>query len=202
MQAGFEAVDPCRTDIVRNVVGAQGDRIAQVGAVQRRLQPGGFSQLAAPLQFVAFRALGLEVGVAKVRVVEVIEGRRAEAFAVGQQQVVVRVERQAEAGAPAVLAAELLVLVAAHAHFGAEAVALVAVLHKGGAVPAAVFVQGRAAVQAVLVPVATQQQVVVFVEAQVILPVQRIAIGVELATARLQRVALGITVFAVAQLQA
>ncbi|MNU09382.1 hypothetical protein D3C72_2559100 [compost metagenome] len=59
-------------------------------------------------------------------------------------------------------------------------------LHKGGAVPAAVFVQGRAAVQAVLVPVATQQQVVVFVEAQVILPVQRIAIGVELATARLQ----------------
>ncbi|MNJ71314.1 hypothetical protein D3C77_678410 [compost metagenome] len=75
-------------------------------------------------------------------------------------------------------------------------------LHESSAVPAAVLFQGRAGVQAILVPIATEQQVVALVEAQVVLPVDRVTVGVELATAWLQCVALGVAVLAVAQFQA
>ncbi|MNO81641.1 hypothetical protein D3C76_728910 [compost metagenome] len=154
------------------------------------------------MQLVTFRGLGFQVRVAEVRVVQVVEGRCAETFAVGQQHVVVRVQRQGEGAAPAVLAAELLVLVAAQAQFGGEAVGLVAMLDKCRAVPAAVLVERRAAVDPVLVPVAAEDQAVALVECQVVLPVHRIAVGVEHATFIAELVERLLAVFAVAEFDA
>ena len=52
-------------------------------------------------------------------------------------------------------------------------------LNKSGAVPAAVFVERRAAVDPVLIPVTAENQAVLLVELQIILPVQRISVSVE-----------------------
>ena len=67
----------------------------------------------------------------------------------------------------------------AKADFGGEAVGLITMLDKRRAVPAAVLVERGAAVDAILVPVAAEDQAVTRVKGQVVLPVQRIAIGVE-----------------------
>ena len=71
---------------------------------------------------------GVQVRVAELRVIQVIEGWRPKAFAVGQQHVVLRIQRYGQAAAPGGLAAELLVTVMAHAHFGGKLLAPVTVL--------------------------------------------------------------------------
>src|SRR5471032_2361788 len=77
-----------------------------------------------------------------------------------------------------------------------------AMLHKGGAVPAAVFRQSSTAVEAVFVPVAAQNQAVLVVERQVVLPVDRVAVGFEHAEIITELIALGVEILAVALFQA
>ncbi|MNP56684.1 hypothetical protein D3C76_1514300 [compost metagenome] len=93
------------------------DRVTQVGAVQRGFQAAAAGQLAAPLQLVALGMLGLELRIAVLRIVEIIQRWCAKAFAVGQQQVVALVYRQGQAGTQCGFAAELLVAVVAQAKF-------------------------------------------------------------------------------------
>ncbi|MNN41701.1 hypothetical protein D3C81_1558350 [compost metagenome] len=128
-----------------------------VGAVQRGFQSAGLGQLAAPLQLVAFRGFRLEVRVTEVRVIEVVEGRCAKAFAVGQQYVVVGTQWQGKGAAPGILRAELLVLVTAQAQFSGKTFALEAVLDECRAVPAAVLFVRCTAVDVVFVPIGAQQ---------------------------------------------
>ena len=79
---------------------------------------------------------------------------------------------------------------------------LEAMLDKGGAVPAAVFGERGGAVEAIFVPIAAQDQAVLLIEGQVVLPVDRVAVGVEHAEFIAEVVALGVAVLAVAQFQA
>ncbi|MNZ72208.1 hypothetical protein D3C78_905810 [compost metagenome] len=146
--------------------------------------------------------LGLEVRVAVARIVEVVEGRRAEAFAVGQDQVVGGVQRQGQGAAPSVLAAELLVLVVAHAQLGGETFALVAVLDEDGLVPALLLLERGVAVELVLVPVGTQQQAVAVAQSQSVQPVHRVAVGVEHAALVAELVQALLAVLAVTDFQA
>ena len=145
----------------------------------------------------------MQVGVAVLRVgvIEVVEGRRAEAFAVAQEQVIVRVDRHGQGAAPTVLAAELLVLVAAHAQLGGKPLALEAVLHKGRPVPAAVLGKGGGTVETIFVPVAADNQAVLLIQGQVVLPIDRVAVGVECTVIIAEGIVLGVAVFTVAQFQ-
>ncbi|MNV23191.1 hypothetical protein D3C71_1141960 [compost metagenome] len=154
------------------------------------------------MQLVAFRGFRLQVRVAEVRVVQVVERRCAKAFAVGQQHVVVWIQRQGEGAAPSVLTAELLVVVVAQAQLCGEAVRLITMLDERRTVPATVFVERGAAVDPVFIPVAAEDQAVAFVECQVVLPVHRVAIGVEHAALIAELVEGLLAVFAVAELDA
>ncbi|MNU01405.1 hypothetical protein D3C72_2447980 [compost metagenome] len=58
-------------------------------------------------------------------------------------------------------------------------------LDEGCSVPATVFVKIGTGMQAVFIPVATQQKVVALIKAEVVLPVDGVAVGIELATTRL-----------------
>ena len=75
-------------------------------------------------------------------------------------------------------------------------------LDKRGAVPAAVFAERGAAVKTVFIPITAQDQAVLLIERQVVLPVDRVAIGVEHTEVSAELVAFGVAVFAVAQLHA
>ena len=100
------------------------------------------------------------------------------------------------------MAAKLLVLVVTQAQLGREVLAVEAVLNKRGAVPAAVFLENGAAAYPVLIGVGAEDQAVLIVQRQVVLPVQRVAIGVEAVDLGAEFVPGFFTVFAVAQLQA
>src|ERR1700712_2919919 len=197
----LKTVDPCRADVLRTEVAVQCNRVSKVGAIQRCFQPAGLAQAAAPLQLVALGVFGLEIGVAEAWVIQIVEGRRAEAFAVGEQQIVGVVDRHGERAAPGVLAAELLVLVMPKAQFSGEPIALETMLNERGTIPAAVFVEHCAAVDPILVPVATKHQAVALVQGQVVLPVDRIAVSVEHVAIVAELVESLLAVFAVAQFQ-
>ncbi|MNF79136.1 hypothetical protein D3C84_613420 [compost metagenome] len=96
----------------------------------------------------------------------------------------------------------MLVLVAAQAQFGGEAVGLIAMLDECRAVPATVFVERRAAVDPILIPIAAEHQAVALVECQVVLPVHRVAVGVEHAAFIAEFVQRLLAVFAVAEFDA
>jgi len=202
LQGAFETGDLRRADVLLDKVSIGHNRVTNIGAVQRCFQPAGLAQLAAPLDFVAFRILGFEVRVAELRVVQVIEGGRAEAFAVRQEHIVVGIQRHAQAGAPGVVATELLVLVMTHAQFGRKIIAMKPVLNKRCAVPAAVLVKSRAAAHAVLIGVGAEDQAVFVVQRQVVLPVQRVAVGIETVDISAELVPGFFAVFTVAQFQA
>ena len=78
----------------------------------------------------------MQVGVAVPLIVEVIESRRTEAFAIGQDQVVGAVQGQGQCRVPGVLAAELLVVVVTKPQLGRKCVAGVTMLGEGRSVPA------------------------------------------------------------------
>ncbi|MNO93746.1 hypothetical protein D3C76_853500 [compost metagenome] len=83
-----------------------------------------------------------------------------------------------------------------------EAVGLIAVLDVRRSVPATVLIERGTAVDAVFIPVTAEQQTVALVERQVVLPVHRIAIGVEHVALIAELVQGLLAVFAVAELDA
>ena len=75
-------------------------------------------------------------------------------------------------------------------------------LHKGRPVPAAVLGKGGGTVETVFVPIAADDQAVLLIQGQVVLPIDRVAVGVECTVIIAEGIALGVAVFTVAQLQA
>nr|GFC94580.1 hypothetical protein [Tanacetum cinerariifolium] len=67
----------------------------------------------------------------------------------------------------------------AQPELGGESVALVTVLNERGSVPAAVFVERRAAGYPILIGIGAEHQAVALIKGQVVLPVDRVAVGVE-----------------------
>ena len=201
-QGRFETVDSRCANVFRALGYAViNDCVLDIGAEDRGLQASALRQLVTPLQFIALGVFRLEVGVAEAGVIQVAEVGRSETFAIGEQQVIVRVERQGKGAAPGVLAAILLVLVAAQTQLGGETVTAKAVLNEGCPVPAAVFGKSRrAGIEPVFVPVSAEDQAVVFVQAQIVLPVQRVPVGIEYVSFVTEFVALEVAVLAMPQL--
>ena len=99
------------------------------------------------------------------------------------------------------MAAKLLVLVVTQAQLGREVLTVEAVLDKSGAIPAAVFLENGAAAYTVFIGIGAEDQAVLIVQRQVVLPVQRVAIGIEAVNIGAELVPGFFAVFAVAKLQ-
>src|SRR5690606_38973896 len=179
----LHAADPRLVDVVgqedRRVVG---DQVVDAGLVGVE-RPAVALRVARKAEVVSLRLLGPQVGLAEERVVQVIEGRRLEAGGVVGGKTVVVGEGQAPADAAGDVAAELFVVVVAHAGLQPVRAEVALVFGEHAGVVALGDGECRGAFHRVALPVGAGAEQVARVEPDVGLQRGGLAAGVEVADA-------------------